>query len=153
MAGRLSVWLTLAGPLLLLSLLLLLLQAPGSVRARDLHKRSFAGLGCMGVYDKAKFARLDRVCEECYNLYREPELQGESRRLAAFFFSMVAMLESAIGNWNSETKLISLLPRMPAGLCRADCFRNDIFNRCVDALLLTHEQKKFEDMVNEIYGK
>lgn len=48
-------------------------------QGRDLHKRSFVGLGCLGTFDKAKFARLDRVCEECYNLYREPELQGKSR--------------------------------------------------------------------------
>ncbi|GIY15281.1 ion transport peptide-like [Caerostris extrusa] len=37
-------------------------------------KRSFSGLGCMGVYDKAKFARLDRVCEECYQLFRESDV-------------------------------------------------------------------------------
>ncbi|XP_015913612.1 ion transport peptide-like [Parasteatoda tepidariorum] len=37
-------------------------------------KRSFSGLGCMGVYDKSKFARLDRVCEECYQLFRESDV-------------------------------------------------------------------------------
>ncbi|KFM72109.1 Ion transport peptide-like protein, partial [Stegodyphus mimosarum] len=37
-------------------------------------KRSFSELGCMGVYDKAKFARLDRVCEECYQLFRESDV-------------------------------------------------------------------------------
>ncbi|GBO28289.1 hypothetical protein AVEN_179260-1 [Araneus ventricosus] len=42
-------------------------------------KRSFSDLGCMGVYDKAKFARLDRVCEECYQLYREPEVHTSCR--------------------------------------------------------------------------
>ncbi|KAF8763969.1 Ion transport peptide-like like protein [Argiope bruennichi] len=46
---------------------------------QDLLKRSFSGLGCMGVYDKAKFARLDRVCEECYQLFREPEVHTECR--------------------------------------------------------------------------
>ncbi|CAL1285031.1 unnamed protein product [Larinioides sclopetarius] len=42
-------------------------------------KRSFSDLGCMGVYDKAKFTRLDRVCEECYQLYREPEVHISCR--------------------------------------------------------------------------
>ncbi|XP_076352847.1 crustacean hyperglycemic hormone-like [Tachypleus tridentatus] len=42
-------------------------------------KRSFAALGCMGIYDKAKFARLSRVCEECYNVYREPFIAKECR--------------------------------------------------------------------------
>ncbi|GFV11773.1 ion transport peptide-like [Trichonephila clavipes] len=46
-------------------------------------KRSFAGLGCMGVYDKAKFARLDRVCEECYQLFREPDVHTLCRTATA----------------------------------------------------------------------
>lgn len=51
----------------------------GQVEAKGVHKRSFAGLGCLGVYDKAKFARLDRVCEECYQLYREPDIHSACR--------------------------------------------------------------------------
>lgn len=42
-------------------------------------KRSFVGLGCLGVYDKAKFARLDRICEDCYQLYREPDIHTACR--------------------------------------------------------------------------
>ncbi|KAG8187780.1 hypothetical protein JTE90_025818 [Oedothorax gibbosus] len=42
-------------------------------------KRSFSDLGCMGVYDKAKFARLDRVCEECYQLFRESDVHTSCR--------------------------------------------------------------------------
>ncbi|KAG9509834.1 hypothetical protein GZH46_01636 [Fragariocoptes setiger] len=98
---------------------LLLIMLPGNSEqnqseARDLFKRSFSGLGCLGNFDKAKFARLERVCEECYQLYREPDLHS---------------------------------------MCRQDCFRNSVFTRCVDALLLTHEQKKLEDMVDELYGR
>lgn len=47
--------------------------------SKSIFKRSFAGLGCLGVYDKAKFARLDRVCEECYTLYREPDIHSACR--------------------------------------------------------------------------
>lgn len=47
--------------------------------SKSIFKRSFAGLGCLGVYDKAKFARLDRVCEECYQLYREPGIYTACR--------------------------------------------------------------------------
>ncbi|KAG9511206.1 hypothetical protein GZH46_00223 [Fragariocoptes setiger] len=82
-------------------------------QAREIRKRSFAGLGCLGFYDKAKFARLERVCEECYQLYREPDIHS---------------------------------------MCRQDCFRNTVFSRCLDALLLTSESKKFDDMVDELYG-
>lgn len=45
----------------------------------QIFKRSFVGLGCLGVYDKAKFARLDRVCEDCYQLYREPDIHSACR--------------------------------------------------------------------------
>ncbi|XP_054161098.1 ion transport peptide-like [Oppia nitens] len=98
-----------------LFLLLTIISISSSVaECRDLHKRTFAGLGCLGIYDKAKFARLDRVCEECYQLYREPDLHTS---------------------------------------CRQDCFRNEVFGRCVDSLLLSHEQKKLEEMVEDLYGK
>lgn len=82
--------------------------------ARDLHKRSFTGLGCLGVYDKSKFARAERVCEECYQMYREPEVHNA---------------------------------------CRNDCFHNEIFSKCLDALLLSHEQEYFEEMVSDLYGR
>lgn len=74
-------------PLAFITLLgLILLAVAGSssqkasqVEAKGIYKRSFAGLGCLGVYDKAKFARLDRVCEECYQLYREPDIHTACR--------------------------------------------------------------------------
>ena len=50
------------------------------VSAANLHKRSFATLGCMGVYDKSKFARLDRVCEECYQIFRQPDIHTSCRQ-------------------------------------------------------------------------
>ncbi|GIY33227.1 ion transport peptide-like [Caerostris darwini] len=77
-------------------------------------KRSFSGLGCMGVYDKAKFARLDRVCEECYQLFRESDVHT---------------------------------------LCRSNCFKNNFFTQCVDALLLQKDQQRLDTMVEELYGK
>lgn len=59
-------------------------QQPGQLQSQSespkgVYKRSFAGLGCLGVYDKGKFARLDRVCEECYQLYREPDIHQACR--------------------------------------------------------------------------
>ncbi|XP_018327509.1 CHH-like protein isoform X2 [Agrilus planipennis] len=44
-----------------------------------LAKRSFFDIECKGVYDKSIFARLDRICEDCYNLFREPELHSLCR--------------------------------------------------------------------------
>lgn len=41
----------------------------------NLAKRStFFEIDCRGVYDRSIFFRLDRICEDCYSLFREPEL-------------------------------------------------------------------------------
>ncbi|RWS13128.1 Ion transport peptide-like protein [Dinothrombium tinctorium] len=85
-----------------------------SSNVRDLHKRSFASLGCLGVYNKATFARLSRVCEDCYQMYRDDDLHG---------------------------------------LCRSNCFNNEYFKKCLEALLLSHEKEKFDEMVMDLYGK
>ncbi|XP_020287506.1 ion transport peptide isoform X2 [Pseudomyrmex gracilis] len=45
-----------------------------TINAHPLGKRSFFDIQCKGVYDKSIFARLDRICEDCYNLFREPQL-------------------------------------------------------------------------------
>ncbi|GIY09535.1 ion transport peptide-like [Caerostris darwini] len=50
-----------------------------SEAAHVLSKRSFTQLGCMGDFDRSKFARLDSVCEECYELYREPDIHFQCR--------------------------------------------------------------------------
>ena len=46
----------------------------GILMGHPLGKRSFMQLQCKGIYDKSIFARLDRICEDCYNLFREPQL-------------------------------------------------------------------------------
>ncbi|XP_032667635.1 ion transport peptide isoform X2 [Odontomachus brunneus] len=45
-----------------------------TLNGHPLSKRSFFDIQCKGVYDKSIFARLDRICEDCYNLFREPQL-------------------------------------------------------------------------------
>ncbi|XP_071439601.1 CHH-like protein isoform X2 [Hetaerina americana] len=51
----------------------------GHVLSHTLSKRSFFDIQCKGVYDKSIFARLDRICEDCYNLFREPQLHSLCR--------------------------------------------------------------------------
>ena len=46
-----------------------------------LNKRSYADLQCRGIYDASIFARLERVCEDCYNLYKDDEVLGLCRYL------------------------------------------------------------------------
>ena len=37
-------------------------------------KRSFFQLGCRGVYNRKVFYELETVCQDCYTVYRNPEL-------------------------------------------------------------------------------
>ncbi|KAB7504371.1 hypothetical protein Anas_09732 [Armadillidium nasatum] len=42
-------------------------------------KRRIFDTSCKGFYDRGLFAQLDRVCEDCYNLYRKPHVAAECR--------------------------------------------------------------------------
>lgn len=53
-------------------------QQDGS-KPLTVHKKSFSSIGCLGNFNKAKFARLDRICDECYQIYRDPEIHKTCR--------------------------------------------------------------------------
>ncbi|XP_076066857.1 molt-inhibiting hormone-like isoform X2 [Oratosquilla oratoria] len=55
------------------------LQAPQPL-GRSLAKRSLFDATCMGSYDRQMYKQLDRVCDDCYNLYRKPYVQVECSR-------------------------------------------------------------------------
>jgi len=42
-------------------------------------KRALFDESCKGVYDRHLFSKLDRVCEDCYNLYRTSSVSYECR--------------------------------------------------------------------------
>nr|ANQ38675.1 AtmCHH1 preproprotein [Atyopsis moluccensis] len=46
------------------------LSALGSGHSLD--KRAVFDQSCKGIYDRELFRKLERVCEDCYNLYRKP---------------------------------------------------------------------------------
>ncbi|KAJ0173937.1 hypothetical protein K1T71_010083 [Dendrolimus kikuchii] len=54
--------------------------APPSGASHHIQRRSFFTLECKGIYDAAIFARLDRICDDCYNLFREPQLYTLCRK-------------------------------------------------------------------------
>ena|SRR5277367_5711775 len=78
-----------------------------------IEKGSFYGIDCLGKYDKPSFARLDRLCFECFTLYRDESLHRD---------------------------------------CRENCFKNEIFECCLQALLLENERSELERMVNLLNG-
>ncbi|XP_059609266.1 ion transport peptide isoform X2 [Phlebotomus argentipes] len=102
---------------LFFSLALILVLVPMIVsfpRHHTLAKRSsFFDIECKGVFNKSIFFRLDRICEDCYSLFREPQLHS---------------------------------------LCKENCFDNEYFAGCVEALLLDEELEKFIKW-REILGK
>nr|ACS35346.1 crustacean hyperglycemic hormone isoform 1 [Rimicaris kairei] len=48
--------------------------------SHSLNKRAVFDQSCKGIYDRELFRKLDRVCEDCYNLYRKPYVGVECRR-------------------------------------------------------------------------
>ena len=51
-----------------------------SVFPNPLSKYSFTEISnCKGVYDVRKYARLNSICDDCYNLFRDPEVHSLCR--------------------------------------------------------------------------
>jgi hypothetical protein len=86
----------------------------------------------MGVYDKSKFARLDRVCEECYQMFRDPDIHSMCR--------YVSTISSNNDGHCDE--------HFPSFHHRRNCFVNEIFDKCTEALMLSNEEPKLKSYVN-----
>lgn len=63
--------------------------APPAGTTHHVARRSFFNLQCKGVYDSAIFARLDRICDDCYNLFREPQLYTLCRCVFFKFLNVI----------------------------------------------------------------
>ncbi|KAI9564886.1 putative ion transport peptide-like precursor [Daphnia sinensis] len=83
----------------------------------SLSKRSFFDINCKGLYDKSIFARLDRICQDCYSLYREPELHTLCRKncFTTNYFKgcLDALLINDEKNIQSFMKDISIIHQIP----------------------------------------
>ncbi|XP_076308795.1 crustacean hyperglycemic hormone-like [Tachypleus tridentatus] len=90
------------------TLVVLLLTVTSAIKAKPILKRSFADLGCMGDFNKAVFARLGRVCEECYHVYRDPFIHLECRS-NCFKNSMFADCVETLLMHSEEENLIKMV--------------------------------------------
>ncbi|XP_059099554.1 mandibular organ-inhibiting hormone-like [Tigriopus californicus] len=43
------------------------------------HKRDYEALECRGMYDHGIFTKLNRICDDCYNLYKDVEVHHYCR--------------------------------------------------------------------------
>ncbi|XP_037911739.1 ion transport peptide-like isoform X1 [Hermetia illucens] len=62
---------------LMISVVLILALVPliATLPRHSLSKRTpFFEIGCKGSYNSSLFSKLDRICDDCYNLFREVEL-------------------------------------------------------------------------------
>lgn len=89
--------------LYLLALLLLIVPLIISLPHHDVHKRSsFFDIECKGVFNKSIFFRLDRICEDCYSLFREPSLHS----LCKWVFFLIISLY----NPTYQGQILEILP-------------------------------------------
>ena len=51
----------------------------GSKIPRVGRSRTYVQLRCGGIYDQQIFAKLEKVCDDCFNLYKDPEVHGLCR--------------------------------------------------------------------------
>ncbi|XP_076066843.1 molt-inhibiting hormone-like isoform X1 [Oratosquilla oratoria] len=82
------------------------LQAPQPV-GRSLAKRSLFDASCKGSYDRQMYKQLDRVCDDCYNLYRKPHVEFECSRdcfRTEMFFFCVMDLRLDIGHYLTKAQ-------------------------------------------------
>ncbi|XP_023226367.1 crustacean hyperglycemic hormones 3-like [Centruroides sculpturatus] len=94
--------------------LMILFVVFATIQSQIFSKRKFERLGCTGKYNKPMFARLSRHCQECYQLYKDIDVEI---------------------------------------ICRSNCFNNDYFNRCMDALMLkSDERDELKEMVKTLNG-
>lgn len=51
-------------------------------------KRNYEDLQCRGMYDQGIMSQLERICEDCYNLYKDAEVHGYCRLVEETVFSL-----------------------------------------------------------------
>ncbi|XP_053644063.1 crustacean hyperglycemic hormone [Cherax quadricarinatus] len=87
-----------------------------NVRRRDsgleyhsVTKRAVFDSQCKGFYDRGVWARLNRVCVDCQNLYRSPEIENECRMgcfATKYFTSCVSNLLLPVDEYQDMAALV-----------------------------------------------
>ncbi|XP_042886403.1 ion transport peptide-like [Penaeus japonicus] len=66
------------------------------IKLRPNTLREFQYLQCRGEYNRERYAALSRVCDDCHNLFRQPQVMTECKSNCfqnSFFFSCVNLLK------------------------------------------------------------
>ena len=103
-------------------------------------KRSYAELQCRGVYDASIISRLERVCKDCYNLYKDDEILGFCRYVNLWFGGFLKFYQFWFCNLITVVYILH----------RTDCFGSEIFRICLQSLLLNQESDQYLELVDMI---
>lgn len=152
--------------LLVLGLILVLMPMIAVALPRNITKRStsFFDLDCKGTYNKSYFFRLDRICEDCYSLFREPQLltmckyvrQHQRNRLQLKLIHPPTQCTTETINTPFSILFTTFL-WFPYHLSlllisRKDCFTTMYFKGCVEALQLSDEISQFKKFIQVVNG-
>ena len=96
---------------ILIAVCVLFLVTSMTAGGRVRNFEDYSRIGCQGRYDLPKFARVDKICDECYHVYRDLELQTS---------------------------------------CRKYCYRNDVFDACVETVLRQHDRSVLNAIINDL---
>jgi hypothetical protein len=85
---------------------------------------------CRGRYNAGIYTQLNNICEDCYNLFKEPDVHQLCRQTECFYIYVKIIIFSMDG-W---------IFYVVFSLSRSDCYSSSYFKQCLDALLLAEEQ-------------
>uniref|UniRef100_A0A182KA63 Ion transport peptide-like protein n=1 Tax=Anopheles christyi TaxID=43041 RepID=A0A182KA63_9DIPT len=141
---------------LAISLALIIALVPLSTVALPHHsivkRSSFFDIECKGQFNKQIFYRLDRICEDCYSLFREPQILSFCKKqcfTTDYFKGCIDALQltDEIEKFKPLIKVLNGADPNTEG-----CFGTDYFLACVEALFLEEEKEKFMKW-REMLGK
>jgi hypothetical protein len=85
---------------------------------------------CRGRYNAGIYTQLNNICEDCYNLFKEPDVHQLCRQTEWLFLYINYYLQFG---WLDFFYVVF-------SLSRSDCYSSSYFKQCLDALLLAEEQ-------------
>ncbi|KAJ8717463.1 hypothetical protein PYW08_005862 [Mythimna loreyi] len=103
---------------------------------------------CKGHFDAAKFARLDRVCDDCHLLYREPVIYTRCRNdcFTDVVFKgcvEVLLLTDEIEKFKEYIRELHWAPPITG-----KCFTSPYFKGCMESLYLLDEKEQIDQMID-----
>ena len=102
-------------------------------KPKSKRKYSYVGLGCRGMFHQIFFSKLENLCDQCYEMYKIPEIHHLCRYLNYLILQCLKYKEAL---------------KKFFFFGRSDCFQSDYFQSCVSALMLKEKQEVYSEMIS-----